>query len=122
MKTMSLLFCRIFSHHPSLRRDAARAFAISSTYGVIVTDAVKIRKVVAQRKHRMIGSSPGMAVLPGGGCRLAALPVLQRREPLGVERIADHVPIEVRSAVGPPDRATFSKRHLGGVHTLPRRL
>ncbi len=43
-------------------------------------------------------------------------------EPFGIGRVLRHVPVPVRSAIGPPGLAPFSERDLGFVNPLPCHL
>lgn len=45
---------------------------------------------------------------------------IECRKPIGVRRIAGKMPIEIRSAVLPPDRPPLAKLPLGSIDPIPR--
>lgn len=44
---------------------------------------------------------------------------IERHKPLGVRRIAGKMPIEIRSAVLPPDRPPLAELPLGSIDPVP---
>lgn len=45
---------------------------------------------------------------------------IERRKPISVRRIAGKMPIEIPSAVLPPDRPPLAELPLGGIDPIPR--
>lgn len=70
--------------------------------------------------HRALELANAKRRLPHAAFAIGLAVGIECRKPISVRRIAGKMPIEIRSAVLPPDRPPLAELPLGSIDPIPR--